>query len=212
MFIHPLVGTENHPVYQQLSAENLERQYTFLQSVITASLALGQPSLSIEIIKALNHHAIACLHPSAGEFRPWPVEVGEYRPPLHFEVPALMQMFTNHVNRIWDASDPVALAAYVLWKMNHIHPFINGNGRAARAACYLVLCTKLGGWLPGETILPELIRANRPEYVGALKAADEGLRVAGQPDLTILHAFLARLLAQQLAGPAGPPAPEPVTS
>jgi Fic family protein len=119
-----------------------------------------------------------------------------------------MQMFTNNVNRIWDSSDPVTLAAYVLWKMNHIHPFINGNGRAARAACYLVLCTKLGGWLPGETILPELIRANRPEYVGALKAADEGYKTTGQPDLTLLHAFLARLLSQQLAGPAGPPQPQ----
>lgn len=207
MFIHPLVGTENHPAYQQLSAENLERQYTFLRSVIQASITLGQPLLSIEIIKALNYHAIACLHPSAGEFRPWQVEVGDYRPPLHFEVPALMQMFTNYVNRIWDTADPVVLAAYVLWKMNHIHPFINGNGRAARAACYLVLCTKLGGWLPGDTILPELIRASRLEYVGALKAADVAFAANGQPDLTLLHAFLSRLLSQQLAGPAGPPNP-----
>ena len=36
-------------------------------------LELGQPMLSIEVIKALNYHAISCLHVSSGEFRPCPV-------------------------------------------------------------------------------------------------------------------------------------------
>lgn len=206
MFVHDLVGTEQHPVYQELAAENLGRQYSFLRSVTLASLQLGQPMLSIEVIKALNHHAISCLHANAGEFRPCRVTVGDYNPPEHFQVPALMQMFTNQTNRMWDQLDPVALAAFVLWRMNHIHPFINGNGRAARAACYLVLCMKLGGWLPGDTILPELIRAHRAEYVLALKAADLSA-AAGNLDLSALHALLARLLDQQLSGPAGPEAP-----
>lgn len=223
MFVHDLVGTEQHPVYQELAAENLDRQYGFLRSITLASLKLGQPMLSIEVIRALNYHAVSCLHANAGEFRGWLVTVGGtaegggFEPPLHIQVPPMMQMFTNLVNRMWDQWDPVTLAAYVLWRLNFIHPFINGNGRAARAACHFVLCLKAGGWLPGDPILPDLIRQNRAEYVACLKAVDTTF-LAGALDLSPLHKFLTRLIDEQLrtAGPAAEPllalpVPEPST-
>lgn len=201
MFVFELVGNEAHPVYQKLAVENLDRQYSFLQSIVEASLELGQPMLSIEVIRALNHHAISCLHVSCGEFRPCPVQVGNgpeaYHPPAHYQVPAQMQMFTNDVNRNWDRVDDVSLATYVLWKMNHIHPFVNGNGRTARVAAYFILCLKAGGWLPGQKLLPERIRENRDEYVAALKAADASVGAA--LDLGALHSLLARLLSEQMA-------------
>lgn len=130
-------------------------------------------------------------------YRPCQVYVGDYTPPEHFRVPDLMDDFVNLVNRQWDSSDPVELSAYVLWRLNHIHPFINGNGRTARAACYFVLCVKLGGWLEGKTILPELLRANRSEYVAALKAADASL-LSGAVDLGPLHRIIADHLTTQL--------------
>lgn len=77
--------------------------------------------------------------------------------------------------------------------MNFIHPFTEGNGRTARAASYLVLCLKLGGWLPGQTILPDRIGSNRNEYVAAIRAAHEA-------DFCPLHGLLCRLLKEQLAG------------
>ena len=107
-------------------------------------------------------------------------------------------MFVDEVNRHWHDADPVYLAAFVLWKLNAIHPFINGNGRTARVAAYLVLCLKAEQWLPGDTLLPELIRRNRPEYVEALKAADASLEGGGSLDLTKLHGLLTRLLEEQL--------------
>lgn len=210
MFVHDLVGTEQHPVYQELAAENLLRQYSFLRSVTLASLTLGQPMLSIEVIKALNYHAVSCLHANAGEFRGWivtvggPVEDGGFAPPLHIQVPPMMQMFTNFVNRVWDQWDGVTLAAYVLWRLNFIHPFINGNGRAARAACHFVLCLKAGGWLPGDPILPDLIRQNRDEYVACLKAVDKSFE-QNALDLSPLHALLTRLLDEQLKSAGSPP-------
>jgi Fic family protein len=195
VFVFELVGNEAHPVYAKLAVENLDRQYSFLQSIVEASLALGQPMLSIEVIKALNYHAISCLHVSPGEFRPCAVTVGRneglFVPPAHFQVPALMQMFTNLVNRNWETNDAVTLATFVLWRLNNIHPFVNGNGRTARVAAYFVLCLKSGGWLPGERLLPERIVENRPEYVEALKAADAG-------DMGVLHAMISRLLNEQL--------------
>lgn len=109
-----------------------------------------------------------------------------------------MDDFVNMVNRNWETTDPVALATYVLWRINNIHPFINGNGRTARAASYFVLCVSAGGWLPGSVILPELLRQNRNEYVMALKAADASFQQGGDADLSELHALLMRLLEEQI--------------
>lgn len=197
MILFDLVGeTEGHPEYQALEVSNGSRQYDFLRSIVAASINIERPFLSQHIMKALNFHAIACLHTNAGEYRPCPVTVGEYHPPQEFRVPGLMDDFTNTVNRAWESTDAVALSAYVLWRLNHIHPFINGNGRTARAASYFVLCVKLGGWLPGDTILPELLKQQRPRYIEALKAVDNSI-AAGALDLTALHALMVELLAQQ---------------
>jgi Fic family protein len=196
VFVHDVVGNENNPVYQTLAAENLDRQYAFLKSVVVASLNLGRPLLSLEVLHALNYHAISCLHAYAGQLRPCPVVVGQRTPPDHVRVPALMSMFVDEVNRFWESNDAVFLATYVLWRVNYIHPFVNGNGRTARAACYFTLCIKAGGLLPGEPILPELIRANRPAYVAALQHAHKTFE-AGAVDLKLLHALISQLANEQ---------------
>ena len=179
---------EDHPVYQH---------YSFLRSIISASLEMGKPFLSQHVLKALNFHAITCLHSYAGEYRPCPVKVGEHHPPEHYRVPALMDDLINTVNRTWDQTDPVLLATYVLWRVNNIHPFINGNGRTARAACYFILCLAAGGWLRGDPILPELIIQNHNEYCEHLQIAHDAFAV-GVIYLDPLHAYVSRLLDQQL--------------
>lgn len=201
MILFELTNTEQHQVYQDLSIDNLQRQYHFLRSVINAALALKRPMLSSTLIKALNAHAISCLHVKAGEYRPCAVRVGagagnSYDPPDHYRVPDLMNEFINEVNYSWEQADPILLATYVLWKVNYIHPFINGNGRTARALCYYVVCVKAGGLLKGEVILPELIRQNRAEYVAHLKYADA--HVGQQDHLLPLYEFIKRLVQQQL--------------
>ncbi len=197
MILHEIVGGENHPVYQRLEAENGARQYDFLRSLVETSMAVSRPFLSQQILKSLNFHAIACLHVAAGEFRPCEVTVGDHKPPAHFLVQALMDDFINDVNRAWEKTDSVVLACYVLWKLNYIHPFINGNGRTARAAAYFVLCVKEGAWLPGGTILPELIRKNRERYVAALVEVDKS-NANGGLNLTPLHSLIQELLTEQL--------------
>lgn len=175
MILSELVrGNEDHPAYRALEVANGGRHYDFLQSVVETAVTVGKPFLSQTVIKAINYHAIACLHSYAGEYRPCAVTVGDHDPPDHYRVEALMDDFVNEVNRYWDELDEISLAAYVLWRLNWIHPFINGNGRTARAACYFVLCVKLGGWLPGTIILPELLRRpeNRDRYVQALRHVD----------------------------------------
>lgn len=198
MILFELVGDEKHQAYQDLSIDNLERQYSFLRSIINASLAMDRSMISTAIIQALNMHAISCLHVNAGQYRPCPVRVGDYVPPDHYRVPELMNAFVNQVNRRWENTDPVLLAAYSLWQLNLIHPFINGNGRTARALCYYVICVKLGGLLRGDPILPELIRQNRDEYVALLKATDAAAQDQDPEPLSGLHAFLVRLIETQI--------------
>ena len=124
------IGGDNeaHPVYQSLAVANGLRQYDFLRSIVAASVQLNRTILSEHILKALNFQAITCLHGNAGEYRPCPVNVGTYQPPAHYRVPGLMEDFVNGVNRDFGTADPVVLAAFVLWGLNAIHPFINGNG------------------------------------------------------------------------------------
>lgn len=199
MILSEIVGfDEKNPIYQELEISNGTRQYDFLRSIVQTSLAVQRPFLSSHILKALNFHAITCLHTSAGEFRPCDVEVGTHRPPEPYRVQGLMDDFINTVNRAWETSASVALATFVLWRLNHIHPFINGNGRTARAAAYFVLCVKAQTLLPGKVLLPELLRKNRDRYVIALRNADASL-AGGSVNLTELHALLEELLAEQLA-------------
>lgn len=206
MNIFEMVGSEHHPSYQSLEIANGTRQYDFLRSLVAASIEMQRPFLSSEIIKALNFHAITCLHAYAGQYRPCKVTVGGHEPPPHYLVQPLMDDFINSVNRVWEVSDPIALAALVLWRLNFIHPFINGNGRTARAACYYVLCVNNGGWIAGAPILPELIRRDRKEYCDILAAIDASVTSTGNADIKPLYEFLRRLLAEQLGSAAASPA------
>ena len=120
MVVFELVGTENNPTYENLAIENLDRQYRFVESVFNACQSMNRSMISAEVIKALNYHAIASLHVSAGQWRPCAVHT--MRPdgtrhdyPDFYRVPALMEAFIDEVNRAWADADPVVLAAFVLW-------------------------------------------------------------------------------------------------
>ena len=189
-----MVGsTENDPTYQKVQTANQLRQYSFLFSMIEAALAVNRPMLSQPLIKALNHLAIVGLHHEAGQYRSTPVKVNGYVAPLPYRVEPLMDDFVNWINWQWASASAGNLAAHALWKLNHIHPFINGNGRTARAVSYFILCSKYGRLLPGTTIVPELLRSpdNYGQYIAALRKADMG-------DITPLTNLLLTLLLNQI--------------
>ena len=192
MILSEICG-EGSPAYEVLTRRNLIRQYDFLESIIAAALAVRRPLISRTLICALNHQAISCLHSHAGQFRPCDVTVGRYQPPEHYRVQSLMDDFVNEVNRRWETPHAVQLAAYCLWRLNYIHPFINGNGRTARALCYCVICLRAGALLPGTPLLPELLRQNRDTLISHLQVADRTGDIAG------VTGFVSQLLNQQLS-------------
>ena len=196
MIISELVGfNEQDDLYQKIEAENGVRHYDFMRSMILAALQSGRELLSRTLIKAINYHAIACLHAGAGEFRSHQVHVGDYSPPSPERIESLMDDFINMVNLHWKETSIMRLAAHVLWGINLIHPFVNGNGRTARATAYFVICVKSKSLLPGEPILPELLRRERTRYIEALKVADR----MEDSHLDPLVRLLEELLIKQLS-------------
>ena len=203
MYLFEIWNTEDNPHYQSLAISNGERQFSFLQSVSTAAIASQQACISQGLLEALNFHAIACLHRHSGIYRPIPVHVRDgngavvFNPVAPEGVAAMMDGFITETNAFWVSADPLLLAAFVVWRLCNIHPFVNGNGRTARAAGYYVLCVKMGGLLPGQEFLPTLLKES-PEYRPALVAADLSA-TAGTLDLSVLRALLEKLLLRQLS-------------
>lgn len=203
MILYELVGgNEADPLYQELHISNGDRYYSFLQSIVEVAIKADRKFLSHTVVKAINYHAIACLHSSAGEYRPCGVQVGARLCPEHHRVQALMDDFVDFVNHRWEKADPVTLGSFILWRLNFIHPFVNGIGRTARAACMFAICVKAGGWLPGAPIVPELLRnRERQAYVDALQHAHDSVP-KGALDLQPLIDLVTRLLNEQLASAA----------
>ena len=205
MILYELLGSEGAPAYQKLNEGNLLRQYDFLDSVIETAISVNQRMISTVLIKALNYHAIACLHVKAGEYRPCEVKVPGYKPPEQYRVPALMDDFVNVVNAYWTPDNSWTIAAFCLWNLNRIHPFINGNGRTARALCYYVICVNAGGLLPGNITLPERLRYRRAEYITLLKETDQLCVQKDQQYLKSLRIFIEEVTTQQIGNAPPPP-------
>jgi Fic family protein len=126
-----------------------------------------------------------------------PIYVGNHIPPHFKDVPDLMDQFISFIHENWYGLTSTELAAYGLWRLNWIHPFIEGNGRTARATCYYLMCAREGRLLPGRKIVPERIRENRDPYYEALRAADRAWD-DGHFNLKEMDNYLAGLLAAQL--------------
>ena len=120
----------------------------------------------------------------------------------------------EYVNDNWATKSATHLAAYVLWKMNWIHPFADGNGRTARTVSYVVLSIKLNSLLPGTPTIPEQIAVDKKPYYKGLENADKAWSETGEVDVSNLEDMLNTMLAAQLlnatkeaSGEANPAAP-----
>jgi Fic family protein len=138
---------------------------------------------------------------TAGAFRTGGMEIfgSKHQPPKGAEVPELIEELCDYVTDNWNTMSAAHLAAYVMWRLNWIHPFDDGNGRTARAAAYLVLCIKTGTVLPGAKTIPERIVAAKNPYYWALENADKAYQRDGSVDVSALEEIVVSTLAAQLA-------------
>jgi Fic family protein len=196
----PLLTDEDE--IAQREAENAIRQFDYVLDLIDEVVRGGRRPFRLRVTTILKLHEIALdgLSDRAGAFRRGSVTISGSRhaPPAQHLVSGLVDDLSDYVNENWTAKSALHLCAYVMWRLNWIHPFEDGNGRTSRALAYLVLCAKADTRLPGRRTVPEQITENKPPYYDALEAADTAL-VNGEVDLTALEALLESYLARQLA-------------
>lgn len=182
-------------------AENGVRQYLAAREMIRAAIADPEQKFQLKQSAILDLHqkALDGIHPLAGTYRNSPVYIdkSDHFPPRHAEVPDHVADMCAYVNEHWEDHSAIQLAAYILWRMNWIHPFADGNGRTARVISYLVLSIKLNSLLPGTPTIPDQIAADKQPYYAALEVAD-GAWKRDQLHLAEMEAMLERMLAQQL--------------
>jgi fido (protein-threonine AMPylation protein) len=150
-------------------------------------------------IQELNRLSIKNIEAEAGRWRDVPIIIdgSKHQPPAAEEVPKYIDEVCEYVNEQWNDHSPFHLAAYVMWRLNWIHPFVDGNGRTTRAVSYYVLCAKLGFHMPGVTTVPEMISQNKDPYYKALEAADAAAQ-KGLIDVSEMEYLLSDLLAKQM--------------
>ena len=159
-----------------------------------------QFKLRPSLVLSLHRAALEGISAYAGNFRPAGVKIegSKHNPPGAHLVPELIEDMCDYVNDHWSNS-PLHLAAYLMWRLNWVHPFADGNGRTSRILSYVVLSIRLGYRLPGTPSIPEQIVDNRAPYFQALDAADEACRT-GKIDVSKMEEMLQSMLAKQLMG------------
>jgi Fic family protein len=187
-----------------LEVRNHLRQYDSAVKIIVTVLNQGSFKLRPSTVLRLHRDGYEGLSNFAGAYRPGAtiIEGSEFQPPSPWLVPELVEDMCDYVNDRWSHSTAIHLAAYVMWRVNWIHPFAEGNGSTARMLSYVVLSIRWGGLLPGTPTIPEQIVADRKTYFEALEHSDSAWK-NGDLDLSKMEELLGALLAKQLAGSYG---------
>jgi Fic family protein len=184
----------------EAEARNGLRQYDAGIKTVQTAVDRGSFKLRPSLVLALHREALAGISMFAGNFRPAGVEIegSKHQPPGAHLVPELIEEMCDYVNEHWGDSTPIHLGSYIMWRLNWIHPFADGNGRTSRILSYVVLSIRAGAVLPGTPTIPDQIVDNRNPYFDALDAADDAWR-NNKIDLSKMEELLGALLANQLA-------------
>jgi Fic family protein len=156
------VTVSGKPLKDHLEAVNLAKAWERVKELAKAGTPFAERDL-------LDLHRIVLTNVEdsfAGSYRSSAVRIAGANlvPPNPVKVPELMERLFAELTEI---ADPVERAAKLHHGIAAIHPFSDGNGRAARLAMNFVL---LAAGYPPVSIPPAL----RADYYAALEAADSG--------------------------------------
>ena len=183
----------------EAEAANGLRQYDYAVKSVYEALERQPFKLRVSRILSFQREALQGISAFAGLTRPADIEIrgSKHEPPGAHLAQELLEELCDYVNEHWDAP-AIDLAAYVMWRLNWVHPFVDGNGRTSRILSFYVLSVKLGFVLPGTPTFPELVKAHRDAYEDALDFADDACK-QGHIDVSAMKALIKSLLAKQLA-------------
>jgi hypothetical protein len=190
------------------AAENGFRQFDRLRQLIREGVnryEKGCFELRISTLMELAKLAVEGTVDAPGHLRRGQIKIegSKHSPPDSDCVMVWLEDMCEYVNSNFGKS-AWHLAAYVMWRLNWIHPFEDGNGRTARAVAYLLLCVRSKFELPGTTTVPELIAQDKEPYYQALEAADQAsIKDPSVVDVSQMELLLRDLLIRQLDAAAG---------
>lgn len=198
-------GDEPETPRQALERRNAVRQADQILELVTQAVASGTFALTIDVVCALHKTAMEGLVDRPGVVRTDDVTItgSRHEPPAWRDVEGLLLEMCDYVNeRHGDAIDQ---AAYVLWRLNWIHPFApDGNGRTARAVATVVLFARLQRSAiakAGSPTFMEHLAWRRFDYQDALEAADKSWQ-RSVVDVSMMSTLLFEVLQAQLVEPS----------
>jgi len=197
-----ILEQDDPQLFRQIEDRNLLAQYDLLRTSVEVALTEHGFRVMHDLICRLHYFAVIHICDTAGAYRTKGVGIQHsmHAPPHPDKVQELMNEYVAYLDKNWDTKTALHLAAYALWRMCWIHPFMEGNGRTARAMCCLVLCVKLGFWIPGSHIIPKQIRDNRKPYYDALAEGDKSDPRIDFYNLERMEKYLEELLTKQVGG------------
>jgi len=108
----------------------------------------------------------------------------------------LVRQMCNYANAR-GSEDPIHVAAYLMWRLNWIHPFEDGNGRVSRALAELAMSIGFEGMPFGPPTIATLLLRHRQEYLDGLEAADRAEPNDEHADVRFLESLVSALLVEQ---------------
>lgn len=184
----------------KLEVDNGFRQFDLAIDIIKTFLEPDRPfALRPSLIQQLQSIAVEGIEHYPGEWRTGPAKItkSNHVPPGPHLISFQVQEMCDYVNDNWHEETAFHLAAYVMWRLNWVHPFSDGNGRTSWVVSYIVLCTKLNALLPGSPTINQQIQDDRTSYFRALEHADAAY-AAGRVDVSEMETALRNMLAKQL--------------
>jgi Fic family protein len=108
----------------------------------------------------------------------------DFLPPVHNEVPMLMEKHISKLNSVVYDMHPLEWASNLHAEFESIHPFIDGNGRIGRLL--LSILSMKNGYCP--VIIPPI---RRSEYIFAIREANKG-------KLTVLKGLIINIIYEEM--------------
>jgi fido (protein-threonine AMPylation protein) len=181
-------------------ARNGFRQYDAAMGTVHTALDRGSFKLRPSLILGLQREALVGISSYAGNYRPGGVAIegSKHEPVGAHLVPELVEDMCDYINDHWNESTPIHLASYVMWRLNWIHPFADGNGTDVAYRFVRRALNSRGFGLARHAHDPRSNVDNRKPYFDALDAADLAFR-DGHIDVSKMEELLGSLLANQLA-------------
>ncbi len=161
------ITVKGKPLKDHLEATNHKEALDYLYDTVEHH---KKTTLSEHFIKNIHQLITQNIEKEwAGKYRNASVMIAgaKHKPPSAIEVPQLMEDMIKWLKKNERRLHPVELATLLHYKLVHIHPFFDGNGRVARLIMNVII-------LKAGYPLAIILKNDRKKYYRVLQKADEG--------------------------------------